>query len=99
MSRCASFKDVTRQLANAEVTAVPVVDAFNRPVGIVSEGDLLSKESAQPEPHDRSDGAWMRPRAQERAAAENADALATCSRPRPAPLHHRRPDEPGRVTG
>jgi CBS-domain-containing membrane protein len=75
VNRFASFKDVARQLAEAGVTAVPVVDGFNRLVGIISAGDLLSKESAQPEPHGRADGAWMRPAARDRAVAESAGAL------------------------
>jgi CBS-domain-containing membrane protein len=69
------FKSIAMVLADAEVAAVPVVDPHNRPIGIVSEADLLRKESAQPEPGGRGEGLWMRPRDRERAAAETAEQL------------------------
>jgi CBS domain-containing protein len=77
VNRYASYKAVAMLLADADVTAVPVVDAWNRPVGIVSEGDLLCKQLAQPEPEDRSDGVWLRAKESQRAEAETADALMT----------------------
>ncbi|GIH81488.1 CBS domain-containing protein [Planobispora longispora] len=38
------FKDVAETLVNHGVSAVPVVDADNRVIGVVSEADLLCKE-------------------------------------------------------
>ncbi|MEW6059390.1 MAG: CBS domain-containing protein [Actinomycetota bacterium] len=40
----APFKEVVRRMQEASVSAVPVVDADGRLVGIVSEGDLILKE-------------------------------------------------------
>jgi CBS domain-containing protein len=40
-----SFKELVNLLAAYRVSALPVVDAERRPVGIVSEGDLLLKEA------------------------------------------------------
>jgi CBS domain-containing protein len=75
--RHTSFKSLAMLLADAEVTAVPVVDPHNRPIGIVSEGDLLRKEAAQPEPGGRPVGIWVRPGDRERAEAEKAEDLMT----------------------
>ncbi len=44
------FKEVAHLLAAYDVTAVPVVDARDRPVGVVSEGDLLRKPASLPDP-------------------------------------------------
>lgn len=44
------FKEVVKTLADHDITAVPVVDGDDRPLGVVSEADLLRKESAQPDP-------------------------------------------------
>lgn len=44
------FKDVVRLLAEHGVTAVPVVNEQDNPVGVVSEADLLRHEAAQPDP-------------------------------------------------
>ncbi|EST39726.1 hypothetical protein N566_00310 [Streptomycetaceae bacterium MP113-05] len=46
--RATPFKEVVRTLADHDVTAVPVVDADSRPVGVVSEADLLRKASNEP---------------------------------------------------
>ncbi len=45
-----SFKEVARVLADHDITAVPVVDDCDRPVGVVSEADLLRRESGRPDP-------------------------------------------------
>ncbi|MFJ6728481.1 CBS domain-containing protein [Streptomyces sp. NPDC091281] len=37
------FKEIAHLLLEYDITAVPVVDAANRPVGVVSEADLLQK--------------------------------------------------------
>jgi CBS domain-containing protein len=44
------FKEVVKTLADHDITAVPVVDAADRPLGVVSEADLLRRESMQPDP-------------------------------------------------
>jgi len=46
----ASFKEIVATLADADVTGVPVLDADNRPVGVVTESDLVRGESRQPDP-------------------------------------------------
>lgn len=45
-----SFKEVAKILSDHDVTAVPVVDDSDRPVGVVSEADLLRRESDRPDP-------------------------------------------------
>jgi CBS domain-containing protein len=70
------FKTVAALLARNDVSAVPVVDSRNHPVGIVSQADLLRKESAQPDQNGRP-GVWMRPRDRHRAEAETAEGLMT----------------------
>jgi CBS-domain-containing membrane protein len=69
------FKTVVRLLAANDVTAVPVVDSENRPIGIVSDSDLLRKEQVQPEPEDRSPVPWLHVRDRGRAEAETAEGL------------------------
>lgn len=44
------FKEIVKLLAENDVTAVPVVDELDRPLGVVSEADLLHKSSAQADP-------------------------------------------------
>lgn len=44
------FKEIVKLLAENDVTAAPVVDELEHPVGVVSEGDLLRKCSAQADP-------------------------------------------------
>jgi CBS domain-containing protein len=41
----AEFKEIVEAMRNAHVSALPVVDAENRVIGVVSEGDLLVKEA------------------------------------------------------
>ena len=38
------FKDVVRLMTDQEISAVPVVDEQNRPIGVVSEADTLAKQ-------------------------------------------------------
>ncbi|WP_245959818.1 CBS domain-containing protein [Prauserella flavalba] len=47
-----SFKDIVAVLAEHGIGSVPVVDAQDRPIGVVSEADLLAKEDRRgaPEP-------------------------------------------------
>ena len=69
------FKTIAQLLAGNDVTAVPVVDAQHRPIGIVSDSDLLRKEQVQPEPEGRSPIPWLHPRDRARAEAETAEGL------------------------
>jgi CBS domain-containing protein len=46
----AGFKDIAKLLAEYDITAIPVVDDDDRPVGVVSEADLLRKEAGQLDP-------------------------------------------------
>jgi len=75
--RNAPFKRVAELLAGHDVTAVPVVDDGFRPIGIVSESDLLQKEVVRPEPDGRSPIPWLHPRDRGRAEAETAEGLMT----------------------
>jgi len=43
VQRGTPFKEIARRLAEYGITAVPVVDDDDRPVGVVSEADLLHK--------------------------------------------------------
>ncbi|MFI9612915.1 CBS domain-containing protein [Streptomyces sp. NPDC052023] len=45
------FLDVARTLAREQVSAVPVVDAGDHVIGVVSESDLLAKAAVMAEPH------------------------------------------------
>lgn len=47
VSESASFKDVVRRMHEYRVSALPVVDADGRLVGIVSEADLILKEDPE----------------------------------------------------
>lgn len=44
------FKDIVQHLADHDITAVPVVDDQGRPLGRVSEADLLRKQESQADP-------------------------------------------------
>ncbi len=41
-----TFKEIARLLDEYDITAVPVVDDIGRPVGVVSEADLLRKQTS-----------------------------------------------------
>lgn len=43
----ASFTEIAKLLAEHDITAVPVVDDGDRPVGVVSEADLLRREAGR----------------------------------------------------
>lgn len=79
------FKEIVRLLADNDVTAVPVVDDLDRPMGVVSEADLLRKSADQadlsgrvPVPHLE---AWERAKAEGSRAEELMSAPAVCARP------------------
>ncbi|RAJ59988.1 BON domain-containing protein [Streptomyces sp. Amel2xB2] len=46
----ATFKKIARVMADNDVTALPVVDEDEHPVGVVSEADLVGKQAGQPDP-------------------------------------------------
>ena len=45
-----SVEDIAKLLLDAGISAVPVVDAQGHPLGIVSEGDLMSRSENEAEP-------------------------------------------------
>ena len=46
----ATFAEIAKLLAEHGITAVPVVDDTDRPLGVVSEADLLRKEASRLDP-------------------------------------------------
>ncbi|GGL16520.1 CBS domain-containing protein [Streptomyces flaveus] len=46
----ATFTEIAKLLAEHGITAVPVVDDTDRPLGVVSEADLLRKEASRLDP-------------------------------------------------
>ncbi|MEU2868626.1 CBS domain-containing protein [Streptomyces olivoreticuli] len=81
----APFKEIVKELAENDVTAVPVVDGEDRVMGVVSEGDLIAKSAGQTDPFGRipvpSLEAWERARAEGTRAEELMSAPAVCARP------------------
>ncbi|WLQ44929.1 CBS domain-containing protein [Streptomyces laculatispora] len=79
------FKEIVKLLAENDVTAVPVVDARDRPMGVVSEADLLRKSADQADPSGRTPvphlEAWERAKAEGARAEELMSAPAVCARP------------------
>ncbi|MEW2582944.1 CBS domain-containing protein [Streptomyces virginiae] len=45
VQRATPFKEIARLLKEFDITAVPVVDGAGRPLGVVSEADLLRRRS------------------------------------------------------
>jgi CBS-domain-containing membrane protein len=69
------YKEVVERLHDRRVSAVPVVDAERRVIGVVSEADLLLKEE---KPDNRPGATLLRPHGDAaRAQALNAAALMT----------------------
>ncbi|MFF7241722.1 CBS domain-containing protein [Streptomyces collinus] len=79
------FKELVRLLGEHVVTAVPAVDDLDRPVGVVSEADLLRKSADQADPLGRVPlphlEAWERAKAAGARAEELMSAPAVCARP------------------
>jgi CBS domain-containing protein len=79
------FKEIVKLLAENDVTAVPVVDELDRPMGVVSEADLLRKSADQTDPSGRTPiphlEAWERAKAEGARAEELMSAPAVCARP------------------
>ncbi len=72
-----TFKEITRLLAEHHITAVPVVDDQDRPVGVVSETDLLRKEQEQLDPAGHVPAPHLPPDKRAKAAASTAAGLMT----------------------
>ncbi|MFI1163498.1 CBS domain-containing protein [Streptomyces sp. NPDC020801] len=85
VGRDTPFKQIAKLLADNEVTAVPVVDDLGRPVGVVSEADLLHLVAGRPDPAGLLPDSP--PPGREHAAADRATAEdlmtapAVCARP------------------
>ncbi|MEE1744256.1 MULTISPECIES: CBS domain-containing protein [unclassified Streptomyces] len=79
------FKEIVSLLAENAVTAVPVVDELDRPMGVVSEADLLRKSADLSDPNGRTPiphlEAWERAKAEGARAEELMSAPAVCARP------------------
>ncbi|MCN9241192.1 CBS domain-containing protein [Streptomyces sp. RY43-2] len=79
------FKEIAKLLAENDLTAVPVVDDLGRPMGVVSEADLLRKCTDRPDPSGRTPiphlEAWERAKAEGARAEELMSAPAVCARP------------------
>jgi CBS-domain-containing membrane protein len=79
------FKEIVELLAEHKVTAVPVVDELDRPMGVVSEADLLRKSTARADPSGLTPipdlEAWERAKAEGVRADELMSAPAVCVRP------------------
>ncbi|EME99217.1 hypothetical protein H340_17457 [Streptomyces mobaraensis NBRC 13819 = DSM 40847] len=79
------FKEIVKELAENDVTAVPVVDQGGRVVGVVSEADLMRKSADQPDPFGRvpvpNPEAWERAKAEGARAEELMSAPPVCARP------------------
>jgi CBS domain-containing protein len=80
----APYKEIVETLARSEVSAVPVVDAQHRVVGVVSEADLLHKvEHSAPQPYPEHHAPLLdrRRRRAERAKADADTARELMSSP------------------
>ncbi|MGA5822031.1 CBS domain-containing protein [Kitasatospora sp. NPDC094028] len=79
------FKEIARLLAEHDITAVPVLDHEDRPLGVVSEADLLLNEAAQEDPAGLLLTPNLPPRERARSRATTAVGLMTgpavCARP------------------
>ncbi|MFI6654992.1 CBS domain-containing protein [Streptomyces sp. NPDC050523] len=79
------FKEIVELLAENGITAVPVVDELDHPLGVVSEADLLRKCSARTDPSSATPvphlEAWERAKAEGARAEELMSAPAVCARP------------------
>lgn len=71
------FKEVVRVLDQQDVGAVPVVDADRRVLGVVSQADVLVKQTTQEPTYLRRPLAWLRTRETRRAKATTAGRLMT----------------------
>ncbi|WP_406209265.1 CBS domain-containing protein [Kitasatospora sp. NBC_01560] len=79
------FKEIVRLLADHDITAVPVVDEQDRPLGLVSEADLLLKEASREDPAGLLPTPRLSAPGRARSRATTAEGLmagpAVCARP------------------
>ncbi|MFJ1704946.1 CBS domain-containing protein [Kitasatospora sp. NPDC088346] len=71
------FKEVAALFHRNDITAVPVVDDRRRPIGMVSEADLIRKEAVLPDTEGSAPGRWLDANDRARAEAETAGGLMT----------------------
>ncbi|MGK4585322.1 CBS domain-containing protein [Kitasatospora sp. HPMI-4] len=71
------FKEIVALFHRNDITAIPVIDDQERPLGMVSEADLIRKEAVLPDPEGRTPGRWLEPQDRARAEAETAGGLMT----------------------
>lgn len=72
------FLDVAHALAREQVSAVPVVDADDHVIGVVSESDLLAKAAVMAEPHRHGPvGRMWQHRLYEKSHGDTAATLMT----------------------
>ncbi|MFG2028738.1 CBS domain-containing protein [Streptomyces sp. NPDC048825] len=72
------FLDVAHALAREQVSAVPVVDADDHVIGVVSESDLLAKAAVMAEPHRHGPvGRLRQHRLYEKSHGDTASTLMT----------------------
>ncbi|KES04267.1 hypothetical protein BU52_26015 [Streptomyces toyocaensis] len=72
------FSEVARTLAREQVGSVPVVDADDHVIGVVSESDLLAKAAVMAEPHRHgSVGRMWQHRLYEKSHGDTAATLMT----------------------
>ncbi|MFJ9843447.1 CBS domain-containing protein [Kitasatospora sp. NPDC101155] len=79
------FKEIARLLAEHDIASVPVLDREERPLGLVSEADLLLNEAAQEDPAGLLLTPQLSPGEHTRSRATTAEGLMTspavCARP------------------
>jgi CBS domain-containing protein len=74
------FKEIVARLAQHRISAVPVVDADRRVLGIITEADLLLKQE-HPDPKADVSLIWTRRRRRQRAKAAAAVAAKLMTTP------------------
>ncbi|MFJ8193312.1 CBS domain-containing protein [Streptomyces sp. NPDC096094] len=83
VQRGTPFKEIAHLLQEYDITAVPVVDEENRPVGVVSEADLLQKMWGGDPGRSTDDGERSRPDVGKASATDAAGLMtspAVCAR-------------------
>ncbi|MCG6493923.1 CBS domain-containing protein [Kitasatospora sp. A2-31] len=71
------FKEIAALFHRNDITAIPVLDEQGRPLGMVSEADLIRKAAVLPDPEGRYPGRWLDAKDRARAEAETAGGLMT----------------------
>ncbi|MFJ1706661.1 CBS domain-containing protein [Kitasatospora sp. NPDC088346] len=79
------FKEIAALLAEHDISAVPVLDDQDRPLGLVSEADLLVNQAAEEDPSGLLLTPRLTPADRARSRATTAEGLMTrpavCARP------------------